>query len=96
MKKTAFYITDYYKLKVGFAILIFIVTTALLSSFESASDGLDRVGFPLVFFQRNTGRCRECGNFTWFNFYYLLLDLLCCYLMSVLLVEGYKWLYNKN
>ncbi len=60
------------------------------------TDGLDRLGFPLVFLQHNGGKCQDCAHLNWFKFSYLLFDLLCCLILSYFLVEVYKRIFNRG
>lgn len=67
-----------------------------MSSFKGMSDGLDQIGFPLVFLQHNEGKCEDCAHLNWFKFSYLFFDLVCCYVLSLLIVEMSKVIFNKK
>lgn len=94
--KVLFYITDNNKIKIILTIIVFIVVTILFSSLKGMTDGLDRLGFPLVFFQHNGGKCQNCSHLNWFKFSYLIFDLFCCFVLSSFMVEIYKIIYKRN
>lgn len=96
MKKIFLYIADSYKIKIILTIIVFIVVIIFLSSLKGMTDGLDRLGFPLVFFQHNGGKCQTCSDLNWFRFSYLVFDLVCCFVLSSFIVEIYKIIYKKN
>ncbi len=65
---------------------IFAILTIFLSDFSGMSDGLTRVGFPIVFMQDTGGKCIDCQNVKWFNFFYLGVNLVFSFLMSLFIV----------
>lgn len=65
---------------------IFAVLTIFLSDFSGMSDGLTRVGFPIVFMQDTGGKCVDCQDVKWFNLFYLVVDLVFSFLMSLFIV----------
>lgn len=66
---------------------IFSILTIFLSDFSGISDGLTRVGFPIVFMQDTGGKCINCQDVKWFNLVYLVVDLIFSFLMSLLIVS---------
>ena len=90
------YITNSYQLKVIVTMIVFIIVTITFSSLKGMTDGLDRLGFPLVFFQHNGGKCQNCSHLNWFEFSYLIFDLFCCFVMSSFIVEIYKVFVNRT
>lgn len=65
---------------------IFAILTIFLSDFSGMSDGLTRVGFPVVFMQDTGGKCIDCQQVKWFNLFYLVVDLVFSFLMSLFIV----------
>lgn len=65
---------------------IFAILTIFLSDFSGMSDGLTRVGFPVVFMQDTGGKCIDCQEVKWFNLFYLVVDLVFSFLMSLFIV----------
>jgi hypothetical protein len=64
----------------------FAVLTIFLSDFSGMSDGFTRVGFPIVFMEDTGGKCIDCQDIKWFNLFYLVLDLLFFFLISLFIV----------
>lgn len=62
---------------------IFVILTIFLSDFSGMSDGLTRVGFPVVFMQDTGGKCIDCQDVKWFNLCYFVVDLVFSFLMSL-------------
>lgn len=69
------------------AVVLFVVLTMFFSEFNGATDGLDRIGFPLVFMQDTGGKCVDCQSVKWFNVFCLIADLLISLLLGLLLVK---------
>lgn len=69
--------------------VLFVLSLYFGSSWEAESDGLDRVGFPFTFYQHNGGKCDNCAGLDWFKLHYLIVDLVCLYVFSILLTELY-------
>lgn len=65
---------------------IFAILTVFFSEFNGMTDGLDRVGFPIVFLQDTGGKCIDCEKLKWFNLLYLLGDLAFSFLISLFIV----------
>lgn len=66
-----------------------------MSDYSGISDGLTRIGFPIVFMQDTGGKCIDCQNLKWFNLFYLLTDVVFSFLMSLLVVLALSGVRNR-
>ncbi|MNJ98955.1 hypothetical protein D3C87_167260 [compost metagenome] len=72
---------------VALCVIVFTVLTLLFSDYGGISDGLTRIGFPLVFMQETGGKCIDCRSIKWFNTFYLFVDLLLSLIIAFFLVK---------
>lgn len=81
---------SFIKINIKWIIILFVgmfaILTIFLSDFSGMSDGLTRVGFPVVFMQDTGGKCIDCQEVKWFNLFYLVVDLVFSFLMSLFIV----------
>lgn len=96
MSKIIFFLVRKLNVTIVLTNILFVLTLYFGSSWEAEADGLDRVGFPFTFYQYNGGKCHNCAYLDWFKLHYLILDLVCLYLFSILLTEVYFKFYAKR
>lgn len=70
--------------------------TILSSSFSGMSDGLTRIGFPLVFMQDTGGKCIDCSTIKWFKWGYLIVDIAFATGVIFGLMSIYKYIKGKK
>lgn len=67
------------------SVFVFAIVTLLTSTNESASDGYNLYGYPLIFSASTNGKCTSCER-EGFNLLFLILDFLII-VVSVLLLQ---------
>lgn len=72
------------------SVIIFSALTLFFSDFSGISDGITRIGFPLVFMQDTGGKCIDCQNIKWFKIFYLFADLLLSCLIALVFVKFFS------
>jgi len=67
---------------------LFFIATIITATFQSASDGYDIVGFPVVFYSRTAGKCLQCATYwSWVAF---TIDAACCLIANWLLTKAVR------
>lgn len=69
------------------SVLLFILSALISGKYDGMNDGLNRFGFPFVFFQNTFGKCYECAKLNWFNLYYLIIDFVCWVIFSFIILK---------
>ncbi|WP_437922100.1 hypothetical protein [Sphingobacterium sp. LRF_L2] len=75
---------------------LFLWLNIFLGEFNGVSDGLTRIGFPLVFLQDTGGKCEDCESLKWFNLLYLIVDIVICLLLSAIILTGVKRIIKRK
>lgn len=65
------------------SLLVFIVVTLLTMKLESHHDGIDKVGFPLTFYDNFSGKCEECYKDFGFHIWNLLFDVIVLFAITI-------------
>lgn len=60
--------------KLFLILLSFISVNIITSSFQSSSDGYDKIGFPFIFYQKLGGKALNYDTSNFFKIHYLIID----------------------
>lgn len=67
--------------------ILFFIISLFFSKCNSSHDGLDKIGFPLTFYQHSGGKCYHCEDVNFLKADYLLFNIigyiLFAYIISV-------------
>lgn len=74
----------------GWGLLVFLSLQIRTRKFESASDGMDVLGFPFVFFAKIGGECSDCKSEVDFDWIFFFLDYLISGLVAGLFLQVFK------
>lgn len=84
------FIKAHIKLIVWIFLPLWIASTIIFGDFSGMSDGLTKLGFPLVFLQDTGGKCHDCDAVKWFKLSHMLIDMVLHLAFAVIVIRLIK------